>query len=178
MVRYQVDMYKDGATLISELGSNSLIARLETDFVLRKDTETPLKIPIKDEDDLLGFIKTFNQPESIEVFSKKDSLIGYFDGKTYRVKDEIKNFSSFDYIDLTGMEIPDKLLNMNLSQVYLLENASVLCFEKEGELASLIDTAGNSVNKVIELFPLVIAQRVFDQQFIKSAYNYGGTNGT
>lgn len=176
MARYQIDTYKEGLTLISRLEDDSVIARIKTDFLLRKDTKIPLKIPIIGEEGQLGVVDAFNEPEKIEIVSN-NNIISYFDGKNYKVKGEEKKFASFDHVDISKIRLPEKFLGTNLFQSYILEDASVLCFEKNGEIASVVEHEKDGIEGLLQIFPLVIAKRVFDQELIKLAYTYS-ENGT
>lgn len=176
MARYQIDTYKEGITLISRLEDNSLIARIETDFILGKDIKIPLNTPIISGEGRLGIVNAFNEPEKIEVVSN-NKMISYFDGKTYKVGGEEKKFASCNHFDISKIQLPEKFFGTNLFQIYILEDASVFCFEKDAELASIVEHEKSSIENLLEVFPLVIAKRVFDQELIKLAYTYS-ENGT
>lgn len=178
---YRIDTYKDGSTLISKgVEGGDVLARIKSDFLINDASSIPLEVAINDYDDTIGYVTAFKDTETVEVLSTNRELISSFNGKKYDIRGEGKDFKRYDYIDILLSDIPNDIRDMRLTDVYHLDATSVHCFEKDGELATLIECNDelDEIEAILSFFPFAISKRVADQEFMRLAYAYGGNDGS
>lgn len=137
------------------------IGYVDSDLILT-DIDIPLEGRIfigKGERGVLRAL--FPDDEKIEVY-KNDELVAVF-RKGSKVLETSRG--KIPVLELSKKNLDKKLLEYGLTSAFSVGDKKVYSFEKDGEIACLIDT--DSLGETMELFPLGVSDRIFKQELLK-----------
>ncbi len=161
--------------------TDDLIGYIGYDFLLKRG-KLPVRVPVVSPDGVAGYVETFYPSDiCIRVCDSKGGEIAYLNhSNALRIDGVYISFRQLSMeetiLNEEKRETKSQLKELGLSCCYIFNDLEVrgkiYCFAKKNDISALLQVytstyAESGILALLRFLPLVIARRVFEQEFIR-----------
>ena len=161
---------KEKKTFIYQLGKGiKPVALIYTDFDLKNSSRdiTEEEIVNAENKKAIAQILLYNENNLVTIMQKRKPLSSLSLEAEFKIEGSQVPVKKVVRAAMTNRPDYSDLEFQGLTHAYFINQSSqVFCFEKEGNLASLVYTDHEDSNSAISLLPIILAKRIEEQDYI------------